>query len=93
MLTYHFLQKRNNTNVQHKTSSRSLLRGKLCDYVLSFTLFPLQWTSKVNDSKGNMILVLSLTVLELYNARNKMFQAFKDSPGNPLGRLPHKTYF
>ena len=28
------------------------------------------------------------TVLELYNVGDKMSQAFKDSPGNPLGRLP-----
>ena len=27
------------------------------------------------------------TVLEHYDARNKMFLAFKDSPGNPLSRL------
>ena len=27
-------------------------------------------------------------VLEQYDARNKTFLTFKDSPGNPLGRSP-----
>ena len=31
------------------------------------------------------------TVLEQYNTRNKTFLAFKDSPGNPLSRLPYFT--
>ena len=33
------------------------------------------------------------TVLEQYNARKKTFLAFKDSPGNPLGRSPKSNLF
>ena len=31
---------------------------------------------------------LAKTILEQYDGRKKTFLAFKDSPGNPLGRSP-----